>query len=220
MDDVDELIKMDRLRRVPVSGTPVARARPDLVSRNVPNPEAQLGRDRGQVHTLFACPQPVVRTPQPQPVEQQTNDKDPLEPREARGCKDVPLVLLPQRRLAEPDGAVERQICLGDPPSLQLPPVKLWLRRFLWRGLDIAGRCSLKNLRGDFGRPLAQPTDGKKPAADNSLPELVVILTKYRRIRHRMKPGQNLRLSVRDTLRVDDQVSVVNRGPRWKRRDA
>ena len=95
MHDVDELIKMDGMRRVPVSGTPVALARPDLVSRNVPNPEAQLGRDRGQAHALFACPQPVMRTPQPQPVEQQTNDKDPLKPGDARDCKDVPPVLLP-----------------------------------------------------------------------------------------------------------------------------
>src|SRR5271165_1322498 len=108
MHDVDELIKMNGMRRVPVSGTPVAFARPDLVPRNVPNPEAQLGRDRGQAHALFACPQPVMRTPQPQPAEQQTNDKDPLKPGEARDCKDVPPVLLPQRRLAEPDSAVGR----------------------------------------------------------------------------------------------------------------
>src|SRR5271165_3624880 len=106
MHDLDELIKMDGMRRVPVSGTPVALARPDLVTRNVPNPEAQLGRDRGQAHALFACPQPVMRSPQPQPAEQQTNDKDPLKPGEARHCKDVPSVLLPQRRLPEANRAV------------------------------------------------------------------------------------------------------------------
>src|SRR5580700_10155842 len=132
MHDVDELIKMDGMRRVPVSGTPVARARLDLVSRNVPNPEAQLGRDRGQAHALFACPQPVMRAPQPQPIEQQTNDKDHLKPGETRDCKDVPPVFLLRRRLAEPDSAVGRLVVFGDAPSPQLPPVKLRLPNFLW----------------------------------------------------------------------------------------
>src|SRR5580704_15451369 len=172
MHDVDELIKMNGIRRVPVSGTPVARARPDLVSGNVPNPEAELGRDRGQAHALFACPQPVMRAPQPQPVEQQTNDKDPLKPGEARGCEDVPPVLLPQRRLPEAYRAIGWKICLLYSPSPQLPPVKLRRLKFLWRGLDIAGRRSAKDLRGDLGGLPAHCADRKERSPDNAAAEL------------------------------------------------
>src|SRR5271165_6718394 len=212
MHDVDELIKMDGMRRVPVSGTPVALARPDFVSWNVPNPEAQLGRDRGQAHALFACAQPVVRTPQPQPVEQQTNDKDPLKPGEAGDCKDVPPVLLPQRWLPEADRAVGWKICLLYSPSPQLPPVKLRLPKFLWRGLDIAGQRSPKDLRGDLGSLPAQCADGEERSPHNAAAQLIVVLSEYRRVGYGVQPGQNLRLSVGNALRIDDEIAEINRG--------
>ena len=212
MNDVHEMIKMDGLRRVPVSGTPVAFARADLVSRNVPNPEAQLGRDRGQAHALFTCPQPGVRAPQPQPVEQQTNDKDPLKPGEARGCKDVPPVLLPQRRLPEADSAVRGQACLGDPPSSQLPPVKLRLSKLLWRSLDIAGRSSLEDPHRDLGGLAAQRADGEQRPPNNAGAELIVILCEYRRVGDGMQPGENLLLAIGNALRVDDEIAEKDRG--------
>src|SRR3984957_17254219 len=180
MHNLHETIKMDRMRRVPVSGTPVAFGRSDLVSRNVPNPEAQLGRGRGQAHALFACPQPRKRTSQPHPIDQQTSDEDPAKPGEAPGCNDVPPVLLPKGRLAKPERAVGRQICFGAPPSPQLPPVKLRLPRFLWRGLDIAGRRSTKDLRGDLGGLPAQCVDRKERSPHNAAAQLIVVLSEYR----------------------------------------
>ena len=50
--------------------------------------------------------------------------------------------------------------------------------------------------------------------------QLIVVLSEYRRVGYGVQPGQNLLLSVRDTLRIDDQVSEVDCGPRRERRDA
>ena len=50
--------------------------------------------------------------------------------------------------------------------------------------------------------------------------QLIVVLSEYRRVGYGVQPGENLLLSMRDPLRVDDQVSVIDRGPRRERRDA
>src|SRR6185437_10911267 len=220
MHSVDEPIKMDGRRRVPVSRTPVARARPDLVLWNVPNPEAQLGRERRQAHTFFACPQSVIRSPQPQPVEQQTNDQDRLKRGEARGGKDIPPVLLPKRRLAEPDRAAGWKIGLSHSPSSQLPPVELRFFKSLWRGLDIAGRGSPKDLRGDLGGLAAQGADGEQRPSNNTGPQLIVVLSEYWRVGYGVQPGENLLLATRNALRVDDEIAEKDRGGGRQGRDA
>src|ERR1700733_6772901 len=173
----------------------------------MPHPEAKHRRDRGQAHALFTPPQPPTRARQPQSVEQQTNDKDPLKPGDTHDGQDVPPILLPHRRLAEPDSAVRRQICLCDPPSPQLPPVKLRLAKFLRRGLDIARRRALEDLRGDLGRLPAECVNREERSANDAGAQLIVVLPKYRRVGYGVQPGQDVLLSIGKALRINTEIA-------------
>ncbi len=50
--------------------------------------------------------------------------------------------------------------------------------------------------------------------------QLIVVLSEYWRVGYGVQPGQNLLLSMRNTLRIDDEVAEINRGARRERRDA
>ena len=107
-----------------------------------------------------------------------------------------------------------------DSPSPQLPPVKLRLPKFLWRGLDIAGRRSPKDLRGDLGGLPAQCADREERSPNNAAAQLIVVLSEYRRVGYRVQPGENLLLSIGNALRIDDEIAEINRGGRRQSGDA
>ena len=182
-------------------------------SRGMSQTQAQLGREGREAHAFFAGPQSVMRVPQSQPVEQQTNDQDRLKRREARGGKNVPrycshrvasrnLTALPGGRSASrtPHRRNSRQSNSGSASfcgGVLISPGEAPAR------IRAATRPSSGSVCGREQRP-----------SNNAGAQLIVVLSEYRRVGYGVQPGQNLLLSVRDPLRVDDQVSeqIADRG--------
>src|SRR5258708_5218812 len=108
---------------------------PQVTSCQITHPQAQLTRAGGEFHKFLAFAQFAFGPPSPRTLQKQTSDQHGFDRDDGERAGDVPMVLLPKRRLAKPNDATGRKTGFANTPAAQLAPVVKRRRssnRFCW----------------------------------------------------------------------------------------
>src|SRR5262245_10388426 len=117
---------------------------------------------------------------------------------------DLPLVLLPNARIAKINLASGGQAALANAPALHFPPVKHRVCKLHgWRA-DLARLLSAKDANGNGGCLSAGVGDQEKRATDYAMAEEGFVIRKNRRVSDGMKPCYWRIAFVYHARRVDD----------------